>query len=241
MACFARVGFSKNMIALFGGIRFRYMHLFDVGETQLLLRACAGTLETLRLCPDDPRGEQLHLKDMRFSINNLTAKSSPLDFDLSRNKSLRTFEVGAQSITYRWKSPAPSTLGFLRTVFSTITSPAFFEVIVIYLDRDFGGAKLYSHDTWGHWKQMTPAEGAEEASWHRVLFEVFREMYTVRDFRLVLAVEARDRLGEYTVGAVKRAVATENATKRLDYLPSEPAVVYSPQSKERWVRTYPVS
>ena len=59
MAHFARVNFLKDMIDLFRGVRFRYMDLLDVGKTQLLLNACAETLETLRLYPADPCGEQL--------------------------------------------------------------------------------------------------------------------------------------------------------------------------------------
>ena len=37
------------MIATFGRIRFTSMNLTDVLETQLLLNACAETLQTLRL------------------------------------------------------------------------------------------------------------------------------------------------------------------------------------------------
>ena len=59
MAHFARVNFLKDMIDLFRGVQFRYVDLFDVGETQLLLNACAETLETLRLYPADPCGEQI--------------------------------------------------------------------------------------------------------------------------------------------------------------------------------------
>jgi len=57
MFCFKRAGFAKDMIHLFGGIRFRYMDIFDVEGTRLLVGACAGTLETLRLYPTDPGGE----------------------------------------------------------------------------------------------------------------------------------------------------------------------------------------
>ena len=52
-----RFGFLKDMIHLLGGFRFKHVHLFDVGETRLLLNTCAETLETLRLYPTDPRGE----------------------------------------------------------------------------------------------------------------------------------------------------------------------------------------
>ena len=64
VARFRRAGFLKDMIALFGGIRFRYMDLFDVGEMELLLNACAETTKRLRLYSTDPQGEQPYLKCM---------------------------------------------------------------------------------------------------------------------------------------------------------------------------------
>jgi len=183
------MGFSRDMVALFGGTRFHYMDLFDVNEPRLLLSACAETLETLLLDPTDPQGEQLHLKGMRFPTNNFTAESFLLDFDLSRNKSLRTFEIEAQSIISGWKSRAPNSVisSLLRTVLSpTIASPAFSEAVVFYLDQYF--TKFYSPCT-QIYRRTVSTENAEEASWHRALFEVFREMHTV--------------------GAVKRAIAME--------------------------------
>ena len=55
--CYRSGGLAKEMIDLFGGIRFRYMDIYGVGpESRLLLRACATTLETLRLHSAD-RGE----------------------------------------------------------------------------------------------------------------------------------------------------------------------------------------
>jgi len=59
MMYFMRAGFLESMIGLLGGVRFRYMDLFGVGDTQILLYACAETLETLRLYPADPWGKQL--------------------------------------------------------------------------------------------------------------------------------------------------------------------------------------
>jgi len=56
---FTRVGLLKDMIDLFGGIRFRYMHLLDVDGMPLLLDACTKTLEIVVLDPTDPRGEQI--------------------------------------------------------------------------------------------------------------------------------------------------------------------------------------
>jgi len=93
-----RVGLFKVMINLSRGIRFRYMVTFNVRETRLLLAACMRTLETLRLYPTDPCGEQSHLKHALSPANNLTARPSLPDFHLSRNKSLRALEVRTGSI-----------------------------------------------------------------------------------------------------------------------------------------------
>ena len=54
---FARVELLKDMIDLFGGVRFHRMDLCDVYGMRLLLDACAKTLETLRVYPIDPRCE----------------------------------------------------------------------------------------------------------------------------------------------------------------------------------------
>ena len=45
-----------DMIALFGGLRFRRMDLFAVKCTRQLLHTCSKTLDTLRLYPTDPFG-----------------------------------------------------------------------------------------------------------------------------------------------------------------------------------------
>jgi hypothetical protein len=47
----------QEMDHLFGGIRFSAMDLFGAYETRFLLRACAKTLQVLRLYPDDYHGE----------------------------------------------------------------------------------------------------------------------------------------------------------------------------------------
>jgi hypothetical protein len=56
LTCFSMESLVKDMITLFGGLRFRYMDLFMVRCVGLLLDACAETLETLRLYPTDPYG-----------------------------------------------------------------------------------------------------------------------------------------------------------------------------------------
>ena len=54
----------KDMIDLFGGIRFRYMNLYQVYGMRPLLDACATTLECVVLDPTDPLGEKLSLKGL---------------------------------------------------------------------------------------------------------------------------------------------------------------------------------
>ena len=55
---FTKEDLVKDMITLFGGLRFRHMDLFEVSCSQLLLNECAETLETLRLYPASARGEK---------------------------------------------------------------------------------------------------------------------------------------------------------------------------------------
>ena len=50
-----KVELVKDMIELFGGIRFHSMDLLDVNGMRLLLHGCVETLEILRLRPNDPR------------------------------------------------------------------------------------------------------------------------------------------------------------------------------------------
>ena len=224
-----RVDILKDMIDLFGGIRFRYMDIRYANGMQLLLNACAETLETLHFDPTDLHGEQLSPKRMQFLGNNFMVGSSFRDFGFSRNNSLRTLEIPAQSIIgpkHGFCAPNSDTLSSLSTALSTITSPTFSEVIIIYRGGDFSGVASHPPDIY---KEMTPADRAREASWHRGQFEVFRQMYEVRDFQLMLCADVWDRIGEYAVGVLKRAIAAEKVAKRLDYLPSEPLVVYSPR------------
>jgi hypothetical protein len=229
---FAMVGLLEDMIRLFGGIRFRHMHLIDVDETPLLLGACAGTLETLRLHLGDYHREYLYPKGMRVPANNLTGTPPLIDFDLSRNTSLRTLELKARSVVHRFGccTPDRATLSFLVATLSTITSPTFSDVIVFYRDIDFDGLEF---DVLNPYREITPEESAREESWHRGLFDVFREMHTVRDFRLTLCAEVWDCVGEYAVQVLKRAVAVEKAANRLDYFSSEPMVVLSPRGSMR--------
>ena len=48
----------RDMITLFGGLRFRYMDLFSVEGSPLLLEACADTLHTVRVYPSVPNSTE---------------------------------------------------------------------------------------------------------------------------------------------------------------------------------------
>ena len=217
MMCFTRVGILEDMIDLFGGIRFCYMDLFCVCGMRLLLDACAETLETLRLYPHDPHGEQLSLMGVRILTNDFTVESHPQDFDLSRNKSLRTFEITARYATF-------CTASSLNHALSTITSPVFSEVIVFYRDYDFWG--VHDHQTGApptvdRLSQIHKGRGVEL---QRTRFPVFQEMHKARDFKLVLCADVWHYIGEYTVEELKCALATEKAEGGFDNFSSEPLV-----------------
>ena len=55
-------GFFQALARSFGGLRFRIINIFNVGDTRCLLRACAKTLQVLQLHSTDPLGEQFSLK-----------------------------------------------------------------------------------------------------------------------------------------------------------------------------------
>ena len=200
MTSFTRVGILKDMIALFGGIRFRHMDLFDVDGAWLLLGACAQTLETLRLYPSDPCKEP-SLNGVRVLADNFIARVFIRDFDLSRIKSLRTLQVAARSIDgalWNHDGSPDAAASLLTYALSTITSPVFSEVAVFYRDYDFG---FRDRD---YWMPMMPSEKAEAASWHGARFEVLRKMHKARNFRLVLCADVWDRVGGGLGGNAER-------------------------------------
>ena len=72
LTCFTREKLVKEMIYLFGGLRFRQMDLFGVKCVPLLLDACAETLETLRFYPTDGWSEgSLLLRKERTQVSDL--------------------------------------------------------------------------------------------------------------------------------------------------------------------------
>ena len=224
---FTKVHLLKEMIDLFGGIRFRYLRLFDVSGMRLLLGACANTLEIVVLDPADPRGEQHSLKGTEAPANDFAARSSLREFDFSRNKSLRTLEVPASSVRWTWPDGrSPSPISFLKHVLSTITSTTFLRVIVLYRDHNFPDVEPWHSRP--PFRELLQAERAEKVSSYRWRFRVLREVRKVRDFQVELCVCVWGSLGEEPVRILEDAVA-EEAKKGFSGFFSNPPVKYSPQ------------
>ena len=157
----------------------------------------------------------LLLQGVRVLANPFAVNASPPDIDLSHSKSLRTLEIAARFVL----SGEP---GYLTHALSTITSPAFHEVVIVYRDSDLSTQHL--HISSGPFGFVVE----EKASWYSRQFDLFREMHKIRDFRLVLFVDVWDYAGDYT--ALERAVKVEKERRAGtgDILP-EPLVVYSPR------------
>lgn len=139
------MAFLKDMIELFGGLRFRHMDLFGVDEMRFLLDACAKTWESVVLDQTDPLGEKPSPESRRVIANYFAAARSLQDLDLSRHESLRALKLPALSIDRRPMSDS-DTITFFKRILPTITSSTFSEVVVIFGDHEFRGARTWSSD-----------------------------------------------------------------------------------------------
>ena len=226
----SRVGLLKDMIDLFGGIRFRWIEVFNVGGVGLLLDACADTLECLRLNPADPRSKQLYLSSVQALADDLAVRSSLQDFDLSRNKALRKLQVTAASINWALRNcESPDTAPmFLKHMLSTSTSFEDLDIMVIYEEIQFHGIGSVGPPGRPNLRKVSETARAAEASWHQRRFKFLREARKARDFRLVLCASVWDPVGEYAVRMLKEALADEKARKGFEDSNFEPSVVYDP-------------
>ena len=104
----------------------------------------------------------------------------------------------------------------------------FFQVEVLYRDYDLLGPKTarFSHSVLI--LEFLQAETPAEASRHRRIFEVFREVRKVRDFQLVLCAEVPGPVRECSVEALKHAIAVEEARNGFDDFFPKPLVTYHP-------------
>ncbi|KAF9780961.1 hypothetical protein BJ322DRAFT_1112347 [Thelephora terrestris] len=208
LTLFTREQIVKDMITLFGGLRFRHMDLFGVKCLPLLLEECAETLETLRLYPTDPYAASLR-------------------FDLSQNKALQTLETTAESIVNAGNS-APE---FLKTVLSSVASPGMLEVVVIYRDCDLGGwafCPTCKPDPicFRHGPRLDLDDFPSQ-------LKVIREMHSAREFRLVLCVDVYGCMGDFGMRRLDAAVKREEANGGFGYLKCSPVIT----CERRTIRT----
>ena len=136
-------------------------------------------------------------------------------FDLSRNKSLRTLETTAWSITCAGDAAS----GFLKTVLSTIVPSLPLDVVITYCDCVLGvsGREIY--------RPSSLSLPSARATHHLGRFKVFREMYEARKFRLVLCANVFGWAVERSMEVLEQAVEGEKARGGFDYLECEPLII----------------
>ena len=152
----------------------------------------------------------------RFAANPRASQ----DFDLSRNKSLRTLETTSHSIDV---SPRAAS-NFLRAVLSSIASPAPLDVVIIYRNRDFDtkrpcwlcttnpAPRPYSHFTeWGTDVALDHFYVNYESH-----FRLFRKMHSVRGFRLVFCLDVSDCVVWYALATLQGLLRREEFNYLLD-------------------------
>ena len=198
LSCFTRVGILEDMINLFGGIRFRHMDLSAVNGVRLLLDASAKTLETLRLYPNGRWCKEARLKGVQVSTDNFSATFTHA-FDLSQNKTLRALEVTM------YNAVCPAFIRNLGHAISTIRSPAFSEVIVIYQERDMYSL-LCKDDGPPSRLCSTPTYEANVASRRHKVFAALLKLRRARDFKLVVCVDVWGCARRLALRELKQAI-----------------------------------
>ena len=161
-----------------------------------------------------PKGEE---KKLKWAI------SGGEDFNLSRNKSIRTLETTSDSTIPEYTDISD----FFKTVLSSITSPALLDVVIVYRELEFGevvhhlsctdlGPRHFPH----HFRMSVSM-----AQHCRQQFEVFKEMQKVRDFRLVLCADVFDRMVESAIEMLEDLVKEEKEKGGLDSLLHQPLII----------------
>ena len=118
----------------------------------------------------------------------------------------------------------------LKHVLSTITSPTFFEIVVVYRDYNFCGVETMEYPTQPPVCTTSRADRAMGIRQHLPEFDVFREIHKVRNFRLVLCADVRVCAGEYPVRVLEEGVATEREKGEFEDSFPETLVIHSPRA-----------
>ena len=192
-------GLLEDMIIAFGGMRFTSMDLRNVRGMQLLLEACADTLETLHIYPDDifQRCERVLDPQEGFfdTVANVVLSVYPQQFHLLCNTALKSMEVLISAII----TPSQTFSRRVEELLLTITSPVFSEIIVIFSERDV-------HCVSG------------------IFAWILHEMYKVKEFRVAFCLET---LEESRVANLHKLISETRAAVRAgtyDFLSCPPSV-----------------
>ena len=128
-----------------------------------------------------------------------------MDFNLSQNKSLRTLETTIKTITF-----SEDAAGFLKTVLSTAAPSLLLDVVIIYKEAEFG--YRWDQENTG---PLSADKKAGIVKQHLEWFKVLREMYSVRNFRLVLCADVIELVEKHAMGILERVVEVEESNGGL--------------------------
>ena len=113
--------------------------------------------------------------------------------------------------------------GFCATILSMIPSPFFLDFVVVYGDSHFRrAATVPSNPVTYHQSAKAKAENPQR---HQQRFKLFREMYQVREFRLVLCACVAHPVMERSIRTLEEVVKAERKKGGLDYLRWDPLIV----------------
>ena len=154
-----------------------------------------------------------------------------MDFNLSWNESLRAIEVPACSIDVALRGYSLGVASRLLTyALSTIRSPDFHKVYVLYREWDFRATQFLGFSTRRNLLELSQGEKVVEALRHRKRFELLRGVHKVRDFQLELYAGVWDPNAEHVVRMLKEAVAVEKKRGGFNVFFPEPMVTFVPRN-----------
>jgi len=145
------------------------------------------------------------------------------DFDLSRNKSLRTLEITGGSI-YGAEGTTPD---FLMTVLSSVASPAPVDVVIIYEDFDFDALSL----DWCSYYELSICfcYSTEMRKRDPVLYQqnldVSIKVYSTWGFRLVLCADVCESIVEDAIQELEDFVEVGKMEGGLSHFPYKPLII----------------
>ena len=176
---------------------------YRVGDSaHILLEEChAGTLETLKFYLTDCQGQGSVQRGFMNGTKltherQLSPSHLVLNLNLSRLRVLRSLEVGDWGVPFR----GTDTRRVMVEVFSTITSPAFSELVIVLRSDRFLRLLL----------DLTS-------------FEVLRMVHRIRPFKLVFLLYIY-HLPHGDERVFERALETASAGGHFNFLDSPPAV-----------------